>query len=331
MYSKEKNFFNSLPVLLVETNNQKTLNIPIKNKNIEYNSKYISKSWDESTRTIDESSRTINKIQIDNTENSPRESINIYKSKNDKRKYSIINHSMSPIDEYFLDKTRNKFNKDYLENYTNDNYIFKSYDAITNCKSAGIIPYSIYNGKLYFLLQQSVNPLRKKDYGWNDFGGKKIDPKENTSETAAREFSEETSCLFYLKEQNNDESKKLYDILKDNQELYYDDETISNLKKLIPISQKYFADKITEYVLPIYVSSKETYISYFIRVEYIPEKDLPRAEDIHIPYEYRYIRMCKWFTFDELMNIDEKDFHKRLQITRIKQRINNYHDKGLFT
>jgi len=243
------------------------------------------------------------------------------------------NYSVSPIDHSLF---KNMRKKNYSENIRWDmrNNDFKPYDAINNCKSAGIIPYSIRDGKLLFLLQKSKNPIRKKDSGWNDFGGKKMETDTSTAETAAREFSEETSCLFYLKENSNEINKKYdmyYNLLKDNNDLFYDDATVKILKKIITISQKYYTDKITEFVLPIHISSKETYISYFVNVPYIPEEDLPKAEDIHIPYETRYIRTCKWFNMDELMSIDEKDIHKRLQITRIQQRINNYNEKKLFT
>lgn len=208
---------------------------------------------------------------------------------------------------------------------------FKLYDAINNCKSAGIIPYVVRDGIVYFLFQQIKYPTRKNEYGWNDFGGKKINSMESTAETAAREFSEETSCLFYLMEKSDKDFKIKYNLLKNNKDLYYNDDTIKILKDLIIDSQKYYADKITEFVIPVYISSKETYISYFIRVEHIPEEDIPSAEDIHIPYETRYIRACRWFSIDEVMQMDEKEFHKRLQITRVQQRIWNYYGKGLFT
>ena len=210
---------------------------------------------------------------------------------------------------------------------------FRPYDAITNCKSAGIIPYTIHNGKLYFLLQNFLHPIRKKDNGWNDFGGKRTDSNEPTAETAAREFSEETSCLFYLNECKDTDpaaSQEQYNLFKDNPELTYSPETIELLKQTIIKSQQYYMDKITEFVSPIHISSKETYISYFVNVAYIPASDLPRAEDIHIAYELRYIRECKWFSYTELMMLNEKDFHKRLQITRIQQRIASYCEKGLF-
>jgi hypothetical protein len=229
---------------------------------------------------------------------------------------------------------------------------FKPYDAISNCKSAGIIPYTFHDSKLMFLFQKINNPPRKKDNGWNDFGGKRsfvkmddeltfpmtdFDQKfqlESTADTAGREFSEETSCLFYLKmliNSGDQEAQKMYDMLKNDHTMKdYSTKQIDLLKDLIPKSQKYYSDKINQFVIPIHVSSKETYISYFIKVDYIPEKDLPQAEDMHVYYEDRYYRTCKWFTLDEIRAMSEHDFHKRLQITKIQQRINNYTKKDLF-
>lgn len=239
------------------------------------------------------------------------------------------NFSTSPTTNNKYSVRRYRHEPDYLseQKYGGD---CRPYNAIANCKSAGIIPYTIYCGQTYFLLQKIKNPLRKKESGWNDFGGKQIKPDETTAEIAAREFSEETSCLFYLKEQNDEKSMELFQILKNNEDLFYSEDTIKKLKSTILISQKYFADKINKYVSPIHISSKETYISFFIRVEYIKEQELPGAEDIHIPYENRYMRECKWFSYDEIMSLGEKDFHKRLQITRIQQRISTYNAKGLF-
>jgi hypothetical protein len=291
--TKGKDHFISSPVIFGGNDQQKTLSIPIKSRHT-YDITQTSKSWDGHRYS-----------------NEP----NNYKK----------NFSMSP------------WSRTYLTNYPRTRYYlrkpgpdFKPYDPISNCKSAGIIPYTVHNGIVYFLLQQAQYPLRRKDFGWNDFGGKRISYNESTIETAAREFSEETSCLFYLKEKNTTESNIFYDRLKDNIDLYYNNETIMILKNILPLSQKYYVDRITEYLHPVYISSKETYISYFVKVNYIPEPDLPRAEDIHIPYEIRYIRTCKWFNFEELMSLNEKDFHKRLQITKIQQRINDYFNKKHF-
>lgn len=203
----------------------------------------------------------------------------------------------------------------------------KSFDAINNCKSAGIIPYTIHDSTLFFLFQQNDSPIKRKESGWNDFGGKQLLSTDTTAETASREFNEETSCLFYLKSipENN-----LYSKLKNNPTLLYSEKTISELQSILPSAQKFFADKITEFPFPLHVSSKETYISYFVRVPYIDENDIPKAEDIHINYENRYLRTVRWFTISEILLLKDKDFHKRLQITRIQQRIQNYFEKGMF-
>lgn len=245
----------------------------------------------------------------------PDETIKISKSWNEGMRNNTL-----------LKKIKFSSSPDFI-GYSNN---FRKFDPITKCKSAGIIPYAIHNNQVYFLFQKSDNPLRRKDDGWNDFGGKQTNLYETTSMTAAREFSEETSCLFYLVEKSDAESVANYKRLMHNKNLSYDPEDIEILKKIIPQSQNFFSNRITQFVSPIYLSSKETYISYFIKVEYISAEDIPKAEDLHIDYEDRYVRTCKWFTFDELMALDEKDFHKRLQITKIQQRIANYNEKGLF-
>lgn len=237
----------------------------------------------------------------------------------------IINSECTPNTKDILDQNQNQDLDTYNKNLPN---VFKSYNAVQKAKGSGIIPYSIIDGNIYFLLQKTDSPCKKKDSGWNDFGGKK-NKSEHTVMTAAREFSEETSCLFYLKEIDDEESNLLYEKLKDNPTLSYDEESIEKLKKIINISEQFFFDKINAYVNPIYVSSKEIYISYIIKVKYIPITDIPRAEDLHIPYEDRYVRECKWFSLDEFMLLEEEDFHKRLQITKVKYRIKNYYEKGL--
>jgi hypothetical protein len=205
-----------------------------------------------------------------------------------------------------------------------------TYNAILRSKGAGIIPYAFVDGEIYFLFQHADIPCKKKEVGWNDFGGKK-NGDETTFNTASREFSEETSCLFYLKENDNDETNNiLYRKLKNNFLLEYDDNTISDLLNILPLSQQFFLKKINETASPLYINSKETYISYFVKVQYVPAKDLPTAEDLHIKYDERYRRTCKWFTYNELMELDQTNFHRRLQITKIKQRIKSYYEKNLF-
>ena len=207
---------------------------------------------------------------------------------------------------------------------------YRPYDAISNCKSAGVIPYTYHHGELHFLFQRSIKPTNKKNIGWNDFGGKRINNDETTADIAAREFCEETSCLFYLKEKLSPNSILNYELFKDNPDLSYDEQTVNILREKINEGKKYFSDKITEFVSPIHTSSKETYISYFVKVEYIPETDIPRAEDIHIDYDVRYLRECKWISVSELLGMNVNEFHKRLQITKLQRRIACYCNKDLF-
>lgn len=54
--------------------------------------------------------------------------------------------------------------------------------------SAGILPFAVVDGKAYFLLGCETS-----DGSWSDFGGKKEpDDNDESSETACREFFEET-------------------------------------------------------------------------------------------------------------------------------------------
>lgn len=262
----------------------------------------------------------------------PIKNSDIGKKKNFSRSWSGFSEKIPSNKKNFSASPENIYRGPFIANpviyYDQVDYV--PFNAVDNCRSAGIIPYCIKDGEIYFLFQNEVDPHKKKDFGLNDFGGKRSDSYETTAQTAAREFSEETSCLFYLQELNNSKSATYYNILKDNPQLYYDTSAVNLLKNLIIESQKYYHDKITEYVSPIYVSSKEIYISYFVKVPYIPEQDIPRAEDIHIPYDVRYIRQCKWYSLGELLKFEEKDFHKRLQITKIQKRIASYNRKGLF-
>lgn len=249
----------------------------------------------------------------------------------------LFKNRMVDFDKNFIFKPI-KFKNNFIEirasSLPNEYYSGKKmdmiYDPILNCKSAGIIPYTMHDGKLKFLFQKLITPINKKMLGWNDFGGKRSKSDFSTIEAATREFSEETSCLFYLAENESPQNKKKYNLLKENIDLTYSDETIIILKDLIPISQKYYASKINEYPIPIHASSKEVYITYFIKVPYIPENEIPRAEDIHVSYQERYIRECKWVEYQEIINSENNFFHKRLQITGIKQQIINCYDKKLF-
>src|SRR5690606_7615491 len=136
----------------------------------------------------------------------------------------------------------------------------------------------------------------------------------------------ETSCLFYLKEINDIDNYTIvsnYNVTKNSD--------VSNiLPDLIIKSKKYYEDKLNKKENLLYLSSKEVYVTYFLDVQYIPYDHLPLAEDLHIHYEDRYIRECKWFSYDEIVKMDDTMFHKRLQITKIKKRIMSYYENNVF-
>ncbi len=208
---------------------------------------------------------------------------------------------------------------------------FKIYEPCIKCKSAGIIPYTLLDGNIYFLLQKANHPNKYKDNGWDDFGGKQLFAEESPIHTAAREFSEETSCLFFLKELygNNQEYRDKYMLLKNNGTLHNSHEINSVIIDLIPKSTEFYVKKISS--SPLYISSKEIYISYLVKVPYVPDTDLPIAEDMHINYDIRYLRKCRWFSISDITTIDQKYLHKRLQIMKPQYRIKAYYDKNKFT
>lgn len=194
-------------------------------------------------------------------------------------------------------------------------------------KGSGIIPYCLKDSELLFLLQKEERGAGggKKNAGWNDFGGKRIMDKELPHNTAAREFAEETSCLFYLRNkldtdattEDRSDTELLFSQLKDNPSLIYDKKALKSLVDLIPVASKMYEEKIASDPTYICVNSNHAYSTYFIEVPYVPAEELPRAEDIHIPYKNRYIRSCKWFTMAELNGLARNHLHKRLHLARI--------------
>jgi hypothetical protein len=230
-------------------------------------------------------------------------------------------------------------------------------------KSAGIIPYTQHNGVTMFLLQKIVKGTDNKNaFGWNDFGGKKSKTDANIFETAAREFGEETSCLFYLSEENLDQS---YSCLKNealtvfpepqngNSEAHtelrssrdtlfpgaallgnseYSPQQVELLNSVIPANTQFFAERLNigaNYKQPLYASHKDVYVTFLMKVKYVPVEDIPTSEDLHVYYEERFVRECKWFTFTELMQLGRSDLHRRLQITPLHDRIMYYYKESL--
>jgi len=258
---------------------------------------------------------------------------NISLSDNNEICFPLLKKPIVKPDFYLLKKNNISMNKNTIHSNNNNNVVlcpiyYNNHNRKTNMyqiKGAGIIPYSLVNGRVYFLLQHAEIPCSNKNIGWNDFGGKRNKKSETTLEIAAREFNEETSCLFYLKDINNDE---LYSKLKHNEsnKNNYNNETTKELINMIPIANEHYIDKIKKKYISI--NARNTYMSYFIKVPYISADDLPKSEDMHIPYTFRYTRNCKWFTYEEMMGCD--NFHSRLHAAKIKKKLKYFHDKKLF-
>jgi hypothetical protein len=197
-----------------------------------------------------------------------------------------------------------------------------------DCKGGGVIPYTIYQGRLLFLLQKTIDPVTTKNMGWCDFGGKKNEEDLNSIYIACREFMEETSCLFYLKLKGR-ENDEIYQKLKDNPDFYYTKQTINELKKLIDEAKVHYRIALNDYDR-LRLQVKDVYVSYLVKVDYIDALDFPRCEDVFMNYEDKYIRQCRWFTYDELQGLETKDFHKRIQIMHIKERIEQFYKNNVF-
>ena len=178
-------------------------------------------------------------------------------------------------------------------------------------RAAGIIPYALVDGEMKFLFQRYVNPRKKNDIGWTDFGGKINNVDRSAHETASREFSEETCCVFYLNELDDIDTKdniikKIEDVPFENRESYQ-----KIMKEIIPESISHFSLKLKNANAP-YIYNGKKYVCYLMKVNYIPETDIPQFEDMHIDYDDRYYRECKWFSLAELKKLDKWSFHRRL-------------------
>jgi hypothetical protein len=232
-----------------------------------------------------------------------------------------------------LDSTNNFVTKESIlskswSDFSPSEKKFIKYDVFKNAQGAGIIPYTIHNGELLFLFQKTIFPDTTKNRGWNDFGGKKDDKLDNNAkEIACREFSEETSCIFYLKENATDENNDLFSELTNTN---YSSNTIDKLKDIFKKSTDYYTTKLNKYDLKFNLHIKEIYVSYFLHVPYVNADSFPKSEDIHLEYDYRYIRQCKWFKYDDIIEIDENEFHKRLQIMKIKNKIQDLWHQRFF-
>lgn len=221
--------------------------------------------------------------------------------------------------------------------------IIPQYYTVDKCKAAGIVPFSYdKNGELIFLLQKNIdikscpfdpnkitlkntnNRKRNCFSGWNDFGGKN-EQNEDIIKTAIREFNEETSLMFYFAEINDTDSiEKIYN-------LNYE-ETIKTITNNLTNANDYYINKLKESRWPPNASSKDMYVTYFMKVPFLDADILPKWEDLLVnsPKEEKFKRLCKWFTVQEIFDLPTTEFHSRLQIVKFQKRLGVEFIKGTF-
>jgi len=158
------------------------------------------------------------------------------------------------------------------------------------CKASGILPYTIINNEIYFLLQQI-----DKTNLYSDFGGKREKTDNSIKYTAAREFSEETNGYFFSNISNT----------------LSDTDLIKKSRIII--------ESLLIYNNPLYIYNfNGKYLIYLLYIKSIDPNKLDNVE------KYSNIkRKCKWIKRSSLINDDfiKKKIDYRLR-NKLKKNIN---------
>lgn len=249
---------------------------------------------------------------------------------NPPEKIENVSNSEKSYGKLIIDKNNNPTtNKKYYHNWLdNKRYAKKRFiDSISAC---GVIVYSVdpETGKLVFLFQKLKNPKSKKYFGLCDKGGKRIG-RENLFVTAAREFCEETGCMFYFKEKNK---KYQYNIMK-GAGVDYNEKIADLFMCEINSAVNYYVNKLRNNPKYIIAGYKHRYITYFLHVPYIPVEDLPKSEDPHIIFpddDFDRERELFWVNYNDLVNKEIYEFHGRLRAANIIDKIKEHFITGTF-
>lgn len=135
------------------------------------------------------------------------------------------------------------------------------------CKACGILPFTIIENKLYFLLQKDKKNI------YSDFGGKRELYDIDYIKTASREFAEETNGFFFNINQNS----------------------TNNIKKCTIIT-----DSIIRYNKPLYLYNYiGKYLIYLLEIPAMNPKNLGKYEINNI---YNVYRSCNWIEYNKLLN-----------------------------
>ncbi len=153
-------------------------------------------------------------------------------------------------------------------------------------KSAGIIFYSFYKGKLHLLLQNCCGK-------WSDFGGKKEKSDITPIITAARETSEESNCMFIS-----------------HRPVLSKEDVINKLDKCT----KYISNKIKKNYdnTPVYIK-RAKYMLYFVRIPVHEMRKLKKRNFSEIEYFTNVPRSVAWIKFSDYKKLlDKKKIHIRI-------------------
>ena len=159
-------------------------------------------------------------------------------------------------------------------NYPNHTIIINNQNY--PCKAGGILPYTIINNNVYFLLQKQFNKkTTNKQSLYSDFGGKREKTDPNIRYTAAREFSEETNGIFFNKQQNK------------------------NLNQNIKTST-IITESLLKHQLPLYIYNYNG--KYLIYLLYVYPININKFDNIEFFTKLK--RTCEWINGKLLINDD---------------------------
>ena len=164
------------------------------------------------------------------------------------------------------------------------------------CKACGILPFTIIENKLYFLLQKDKKNI------YSDFGGKREIYDTDYIKTASREFAEETNGFFFTNK------------------LINNDITIANNIKKSTI----IIDSIIRYNKPLYLYNYiGKYLIYLLEIPSINTKFLGTCEHNNVK---NVNRLCNWTEYNKLLN---NEFIKNNVTFRLKKGITHIINKLL--
>jgi len=151
-----------------------------------------------------------------------------------------------------------------------------------NRPSAGVLPYYVDRaGQAYFLIGEEPNGL------WADFGGRADKSDRNPKETALRECTEETRCVFGM-----------YDY-KQNRKLR---KRILHYPECMHASHRYLKPRMSQGLH----HPRGYYVMYLARVEFIPEQVFNRAAKIPHYEKKQYA----WVHADAFINAVESSANR---------------------